>query len=165
MGSGRALEPFPHWERRWRTLSNVGTLYASEVDSHAGHEPHPEDRPRRADWARCPLTLALSPRMDWVVRLGDWYEAQTTSVGVASSVRGIIRDQLHVSEDALLSGASFVDDLEADSLALVELALCFEEEFDIDIHDEDVEGIWTVQDAIDYVGQRIAVRPSRDRAT
>jgi|HubBroStandDraft_1064217.scaffolds.fasta_scaffold509246_2 acyl carrier protein len=102
---------------------------------------------------------------DWIVRLGAWYDAYTTNVGVASSVRGIIRDQLRVSDDALLPEASFVDDLGADSLALVELALCFEEEFDIDIHDEDVEGIWTVEDAIDYVGQRIAVRSSRDRVT
>jgi acyl carrier protein len=99
------------------------------------------------------------------VRLGAWYDAYTTNVGVASSVRGIIREKLHVSEDALLQGASFVDDLGADSLALVELALCFEEEFDIDIHDTDVEGIWTVQDAIDYVGQRIAIRPRGDRVT
>jgi acyl carrier protein len=53
----------------------------------------------------------------------------------------------------------FVDDLGADSLRLVEMTLVFEETFDIDIEDADVEKILTVQDAIDYVEKQVATRP------
>jgi acyl carrier protein len=63
----------------------------------------------------------------------------------------IIKEQLDVDEKDIKSEASFVDDLGADSLGLVELVLAFEEAFEIDIPDEDTEKIRTVQDAIDYV--------------
>jgi acyl carrier protein len=63
----------------------------------------------------------------------------------------IIVEQLSVEKAKVVPGASFVDDLGADSLDLVELIMAMEEGFDIEIPDEDAEKISTVQDAIDYV--------------
>jgi acyl carrier protein len=66
-------------------------------------------------------------------------------------VKNIIVDQLGVSADEVLPSASFVDDLGADSLDLVELIMVFEEEFGQEIPDEDAETIQTVQDAVNYI--------------
>ena len=63
----------------------------------------------------------------------------------------IIVEQLSVEKDKVVPNASFVDDLGADYLDLVELNMAMEEGFDIEIPDEDAEKISTVQDAIDYV--------------
>jgi len=75
---------------------------------------------------------------------------------VFERVRKIIVDQLGVEEDQVVPVASFVDDLNADSLDLVELIMSLEEEFSsegkpLEISDEDAEKIVTVQDAIDYL--------------
>ncbi|MBI4509090.1 MAG: acyl carrier protein [Deltaproteobacteria bacterium] len=70
---------------------------------------------------------------------------------IESKVRDIICAQLEVSPDQVKGAASFVDDLKADSLAVVELVLALEEAFKIEIPDEDTEQIKTVQDAIDYI--------------
>ncbi len=66
----------------------------------------------------------------------------------------IIVEQLSVEKEKVVPNASFVDDLGADSLDLVELIMAMEEGFDIEIPDEDAEGITTVQDAIDYVNKQ-----------
>lgn len=66
----------------------------------------------------------------------------------------IIVEQLSVDKEKVVPNASFVDDLGADSLDLVELIMAMEEGFDIEIPDEDAEGISTVQDAIDYVNKQ-----------
>ena len=63
----------------------------------------------------------------------------------------IITEQLSVEKDKVVASASFVDDLGADSLDLVELIMAMEEAFDIEIPDEVAEKIVTVQDAIDHV--------------
>ncbi len=65
----------------------------------------------------------------------------------------IIVEQLSVDRDKVVPGASFVDDLGADSLDLVELIMAMEEEFDVEIPDEEAEKITTVQNAIDYVAK------------
>jgi acyl carrier protein len=70
---------------------------------------------------------------------------------IESKVKQIISAQLEVSPEKLSDGASFVDDLKADSLAVVELVLALEEAFHIEIPDEDTEQIKTVKDAVDYV--------------
>ena len=75
-------------------------------------------------------------------------------MSVAEKVKNIIVDQLGVSADEVLPSASFVDDLGADSLDLVELIMVFEEEFGQEIPDEDAETIQTVQDAIDYISKQ-----------
>jgi acyl carrier protein len=70
---------------------------------------------------------------------------------VAERVKQIIVEQLGVDENQVDPSASFVDDLGADSLDIVELVMAFEEAFDLDIPDEDAEKIKTVKDAIDYI--------------
>ena len=73
---------------------------------------------------------------------------------VEPRVQKIIEEQLGVESDRVKSEASFIDDLGADSLDIVELVMAMEEEFDIEIPDEDAEKIATVQDAIDYVSSQ-----------
>lgn len=73
------------------------------------------------------------------------------SVDVESKVREIICAQLEVSPEKVKLEASFVDDLKADSLAVVELVLALEEAFGIEIPDEDTEQIKTVKDAVEYI--------------
>jgi len=70
---------------------------------------------------------------------------------IPSEVKRIIKEQLDVDEKDIKPESSFIDDLGADSLGLVELVLAFEEAFEIDIPDEDTEKIRTVQDAIAYI--------------
>jgi len=78
---------------------------------------------------------------------------------VSERMKKIVIDQLGVEEEQVISSASFVEDLNADSLDLVELVMAMEEEFsddsrEIKIPDEDAEGLKTVQDAIDYIKER-----------
>ena len=78
---------------------------------------------------------------------------------VLERVQTVVADKLGVDLEEVVPGASFVDDLNADSLDLVELIMAFEEEFstdatEIEISDEDAEGITTVQLAIDYLKRR-----------
>jgi acyl carrier protein len=69
-------------------------------------------------------------------------------------VKNIIVEQLGVDEDEVTLEASFVEDLGADSLDIVELVMAFEEEFDMEIPDEDAEKIRTVGDAVKYIQER-----------
>ena len=70
---------------------------------------------------------------------------------IETKVKELICQQLEVSEEQLKPEASFVDDLKADSLAVVELVLALEQEFKIEIPDEDTEQIKTVKNALDYI--------------
>jgi acyl carrier protein len=70
---------------------------------------------------------------------------------IDSKVKEIICQQLEVSSEQLRPEASFVDDLKADSLAVVELVLALEQEFKIEIPEEDTEQIKTVKDALNYI--------------
>ena len=70
---------------------------------------------------------------------------------IEAKVKELICQQLEVSEEQLKPEASFVDDLKADSLAVVELVLALEQEFKIEIPDEDTEQIKTVKNALDYI--------------
>ena len=72
-------------------------------------------------------------------------------MSVEEKVKNIIVEQLGVSGDEVVPKASFVDDLGADSLDLVELVMVLEEEFGYEIPDEDAEKIQTVQDAISFI--------------
>jgi acyl carrier protein len=72
-------------------------------------------------------------------------------MSVEDKVKKIIAEKLGVDLEEVVPEASFVDDLGADSLDLVELIMSMEEEFDTDIPDEEAEKIQTVQDAINYV--------------
>ena len=73
---------------------------------------------------------------------------------IEEKVKNLIMEQLGVSADQITSEAFFVDDLGADSLDQVELVMAFEEEFDIEIPDEDAEKITTVREAVEYIEAR-----------
>ena len=73
------------------------------------------------------------------------------SMNVEEKVQQIVCEQLGVSPEEVKPEASFIDDLGADSLDTVELVMALEEEFDIEIPDEDAEKIATVQNAVDYI--------------
>jgi acyl carrier protein len=72
-------------------------------------------------------------------------------MNIEEKVKGIIVEQLGVDEEEVTPTASFVDDLGADSLDQVELVMAFEEEFKLEINDEDAEKIKTVHDAVTYI--------------
>jgi len=72
-------------------------------------------------------------------------------MSVEEKVKEIIVDQLGVDENQVVTSASFIEDLGADSLDTVELVMALEEEFDVEISDEEAEKISKVQDAIDYI--------------
>lgn len=74
----------------------------------------------------------------------------------AERVKAIVVEQLNVAADDVTEEASFIDDLGADSLDIVELVMALEEEYDIDIPDEAAEKIQTVGDAVSYITERTA---------
>jgi acyl carrier protein len=73
------------------------------------------------------------------------------SEDIANRVKKIVVEHLGVEEDKVTEGASFIDDLGADSLDTVELVMAFEEEFGIEIPDDAAEKILTVKDAITFI--------------
>lgn len=75
---------------------------------------------------------------------------------VEERVKKIVVEELGVKDEEVTSEASFVDDLGADSLDTVELVMALEQEFKIEIPDEEAEKITTVQQAIDYIGQNLS---------
>ncbi len=70
-------------------------------------------------------------------------------------IKQIIAEKLGVSEDKITPQSSFIDDLGADSLDQVELIMAFEDEFDVEIPDEDAEKMKTVKDAMEYLDSKI----------
>ena len=77
---------------------------------------------------------------------------------VEQKVKQIIVEQLGVDENEVTATASFVDDLGADSLDVVELVMAFEEAFGIEIPDEDAEKIATVKDAVEYIQKHASAK-------
>lgn len=75
---------------------------------------------------------------------------------IEARVKKIIIEQMGIKEEQVTNEASFVEDLGADSLDTVELVMALEEEFEIEIPDEDAEKITTVQQAIDYIATHIS---------
>jgi acyl carrier protein len=73
------------------------------------------------------------------------------SATIEQKVKNIIADQLGVGEEEIKPTSSFIEDLGADSLDIVELVMAMEEEFEVEIPDEEAENIKTVQDAVNYV--------------
>ena len=78
-----------------------------------------------------------------------------SSEEVLEKLKGIIVEQLGVSESAVTMEASFIDDLGADSLDLVELIMGIEEEFNIEIPDGEAEKVVTVGDVVDYIKENV----------
>ena len=73
------------------------------------------------------------------------------SANIEQKVKAIIAENLGVSEEEIKPASSFIEDLGADSLDIVELVMQMEEEFEVEIPDEEAENIKTVQDAINYI--------------
>lgn len=78
-------------------------------------------------------------------------EVSMSNADTAERVKAIIVEQLNVAAEDVKPEASFIEDLGADSLDIVELVMALEEEYDIEISDEDAEKIQTVGDAINYI--------------
>jgi len=74
---------------------------------------------------------------------------------ITKKVKRVIADQLGLTEDEIKAEASFLNDLGADSLDIVEMVMTLEEEFDTEISDEEAEKIQTVQEAINYIVEKI----------
>ncbi len=74
---------------------------------------------------------------------------------VDERVKEIIAEQLGLEKDDIQPEASFIDDLGADSLDIVEMIMTIEDEFDVEISDEDAEKIMSVQDAINYISDKL----------
>lgn len=72
-------------------------------------------------------------------------------MAIDEKIKGIIEEQLGVEQDRIKEEASFIDDLGADSLDIVELVMAMEEEYDIEIPDEDAEKLKTVGDVVSYI--------------
>ena len=79
-------------------------------------------------------------------------------MATSDKVKKIVAEQLGVEESSVVESASFMDDLGADSLAIVELVLAFEEQFKIDIPESETEKIQTVGDAISYIEETLSRR-------
>lgn len=78
-----------------------------------------------------------------------------SSEEVFEKVKNIIVEQLGVTETSVTEDASFIDDLGADSLDIVELIMALEEEFEIEIPDSDAEKVVTVGDVVDYIKENV----------
>ena len=78
-----------------------------------------------------------------------------TGIDIEAKVKETVMDQLNITEEEYVPEASFIDDLGADSLDIVELLMALEDEFDIEIPDEDLIKIATIKDAIDYIKLRM----------
>ena len=78
-----------------------------------------------------------------------------SSEEILEKVKAIIVEQLGVADTAVTMEASFIDDLGADSLDIVELVMAIEEEFDIEIPDSDAEKVVTVEDVVEYIKENV----------
>jgi len=76
--------------------------------------------------------------------------------GIAEKIKAVIAEQLGVKSEEVTEQAKFVDDLGADSLDTVELVMALEEEYGVEIPDEDAEKLTTVGDAIKYIDEKLA---------
>ena len=89
--------------------------------------------------------------MDRNSTVGVLFRRRKKSVSIEEKVIGIVSDQLDVPKEEISRDSSFVDDLKADSLDIVELVMALEDEFDVKIPDEDYDKIKTVGNAITYI--------------
>ena len=109
-----------------------------------------------ADGGVFPYNTAPMPPTRWWACTSYPYKDNVVMSTVEQQVKAIVAEQLGVKQEQVTNDASFVDDLGADSLDTVELVMALEEEFEIEIPDEDAEKITTVNQAIDYINERRA---------
>jgi acyl carrier protein len=84
------------------------------------------------------------------------------NTGILAKVKEMVASHLGKSEDEITPDSSFIEDLGADSLDLVELIMSMEDEFELEISDEDAENIITVQDAVNFIQKSIESAPEGD---
>ena len=101
------------------------------------------------------LQKSLNFRKNILINLRGGELNKMSSEEVFEKVKGIIVEQLGVTEDTVTMEASFIDDLGADSLDIVELVMALEEEFVIEIPDADAEKVVTVGDVVDYIKENV----------
>jgi acyl carrier protein len=104
---------------------------------------------------RAPTSALAAAPGCWSSVHGSVQEVWMTTKPVEERVREIICDNLGVRPDEVTMEAKFIEDLNADSLDTVELVMAFEEEFGLEIPDEDAEKITTVGDAIRYIKEKV----------
>ncbi|MFH0803934.1 MAG: acyl carrier protein [Candidatus Tagabacteria bacterium] len=82
---------------------------------------------------------------------------------IFKKAKEIVVNQLDVKENQVVAEAKFVDDLGADSLDTMEMIMAFEDQYKIEISDEDAEGLLTVKDVVDYIQRRLKQKGENDR--
>lgn len=87
-----------------------------------------------------------------------------STTSIEAKVKSIIADQLGVGEEEIKPDSSFIEDLGADSLDIVELVMAMEEEFEVEIPDDDAENIKTVGDAINYINTHSTQHGKSDKS-
>jgi acyl carrier protein len=100
-------------------------------------------------WPDCPAPAGLNPRPTNTNRTNFMAEKS-----IEEKVKDIIVEQLGVNPEQVTPQASFIEDLGADSLDIVELVMAFEEEFGVEVPDEDAEKLQTVGDVIKYIEEK-----------
>jgi acyl carrier protein len=100
------------------------------------------------------MTTIHAGSFRYAVQTGQRGESTVMAGSIEDRVKEIICEQLGVSADEVTPQASFIEDLGADSLDLVELVMALEEEYGMEISDEDAEKIRTVQDVLDYINKQ-----------
>ena len=102
-------------------------------------------------WSRPPEEFHEGLAVSRKFTAGVLFRWRNLSVSIEEKVIGIVSDQLDVPKEEISRESSFVDDLKADSLDIVELVMALEDEFDVKIPDEDYDKIKTVGNAITYI--------------
>ena len=149
-----ALKTAPEWpEILWEsgnaTFCLIGRVYMNSQTRYIFRTIRgPEDS---LCWNRPPEKYLEGLAVKRKFTAGVLFCRRKTSVSIEEKVIGIVSDQLDVPKEEISRDSSFVDDLKADSLDIVELVMALEDEFDVKIPDEDYDKIKTVGNAITYI--------------
>src|ERR1700683_1726023 len=146
--------------RRWRRATAVAPAHRCWATGEASFASK-NNHSRRSVPSGTPggVHLQYRARCDpngarWTAHTTSPHKDLSLMSTVEQQVKAIVAEQLGVKQEQVTNDASFVDDLGADSLDTVELVMALEEEFEIEIPDEDAEKITTVHQAIDYINER-----------